>query len=83
MTTLNQLETCCEECAEEKPLTIIRNRVMLEAKRLLLFTQLKSKEIAYNLGFAEQAHFVNYFKKNTGITPTAFRKKYGEDANSL
>jgi len=75
--SVNKLEKYCRQCSGKKPSEIICNRIMLEAKRLLLFTQLRSKEISHNLGFIEQCHFVNYFKKNANVSPTKFRKEYG------
>jgi len=51
----------------------IRNKLIIEAKRSLLFTELSNKELAYKLGFEEPAHFSNFFKKNTGVSPIDFR----------
>lgn len=53
----------------------IQERVVLEAKRMLLFTNKSNKELAYQLGFEEPAHFNNFFKKLTGYTPGKFREK--------
>lgn len=51
----------------------IQERIILEAKRMLLFTNESSKELAFHLGFEESAHFNNFFKKITGYTPGKFR----------
>lgn len=51
----------------------IQSKLIVEAKRSLLFSRLSNKELAYNLGFDESAHFNNFFKKNTGLTPNEFR----------
>ncbi|MDD3079874.1 MAG: helix-turn-helix transcriptional regulator [Paludibacter sp.] len=51
----------------------IQSKLIVEAKRSLLFTSLSSKELSYELGFDESAHFNNFFKKSTGLTPTEFR----------
>lgn len=75
--TINKLGACCKECSGETPTTIISNRILLEAKRLLIYSSKRSGEIANMLGFLEHAHFVNYFKKHINITPTEFRTKYG------
>lgn len=53
----------------------IQNRITLSAKRLLHFSDLTTKEIAYNLGFKEPAHFSSFFKNCTGISPAAFKQK--------
>lgn len=54
---------------------LIQQRVLLEAKRLLHSTALSIKEIAFELGFVDHAYFSNFFKNQTGATPTAFREK--------
>ncbi len=51
----------------------ILDRILLEAKRVLLFTELSNKELAFQLGFEEPAHFSNFFKKYNGISPIDFR----------
>jgi AraC-like DNA-binding protein len=53
----------------------IQERLTLEARRLLLHTDLNIKEIAYRLGFEEPLHFSGFFKKQTGQSPTDFRLK--------
>ncbi len=53
---------------------IIQDRLALEAKRLLLHTELNIKEIGYSLGFEEPLHFSGFFKKQVGTSPTAFRE---------
>lgn len=55
---------------------IIIDRVILEAKRLLAHSSKSAKEIAYDLGFGEPTYFVQYFKKHTKMTPSAFSSKY-------
>lgn len=52
---------------------MISNRVVEEAKTLLKQTDWDVAEIGYCLGFDYPAHFNNYFKKNTGLTPAAFK----------
>lgn len=52
----------------------IRNKIILETKRLLVYTQLNSKEIAYAMGYDNYAYFNRFFKKETGMTPLEFRK---------
>lgn len=51
----------------------ITERIIVEAKRVLLFTEQTNKELAYDLGFEEQAHFSNFFKKLNGVSPNDFR----------
>lgn len=51
----------------------IQSKLIIEAKRSLIFGNQSNKELAYALGFDESAHFNNFFKKNTGLTPTEFK----------
>ncbi|MGB0521359.1 MAG: AraC family transcriptional regulator [Flammeovirgaceae bacterium] len=53
----------------------IQDRLVLEAKRLLIHTELTIKEIAYQIGFEEPLHFSAFFKKHTKCSPTVFREK--------
>ena len=50
----------------------IQKRILVEAKRLLKFSDMNTKEIAYELGFSEPANFTNFFKKHTGVPPSRF-----------
>ena len=60
---------------QKSPLRIIHERIILEAKRLLYFTDKSSKEISWDLGFEDVAHFSKLFKKVTGETPTDYKQK--------
>lgn len=51
----------------------IQNKLVLEAKRALIFSEISNKELAFSLGFEEAAHFNNFFKKMTGMSPGEFR----------
>lgn len=62
--------------SRETPNDIIKNRIILESKRLLAHTSMAVKEIAYALNYEDDAYFVRFFTKNTGISPTAFRKQF-------
>lgn len=52
----------------------IDERLVLEAKRLILFSDMSIKEIAFDLGFREHSYFSKVFKKMTGLTPVSFRE---------
>ncbi len=52
---------------------LIRQRVLTEAKRELVFTNSAINEIAYELGFGDPSHFARFFRKQTGMTPQDFR----------
>lgn len=52
---------------------MISERLLLEAKRKLVFTELSIQEIAHELMFEDTSYFVKYFKKSVGVTPKKFR----------
>lgn len=59
--------------SEKPPLRQIHERIALEAKRLLYFTDKSIKEIGWELGFEEEAHFSRFFKRLNGQSATKFR----------
>lgn len=60
--------------SELTPQQVIHNRIIAEAKRLLMYTDWSVKEIAGTLGFEDAAHFSRFFSNQTGLTATEFRK---------
>lgn len=56
---------------------LIRQRVLTEAKRQLVFTTQPIHEIAYDLAFSDPSHFARFFRKQTGMTPQDFREGRG------
>ena len=68
------LTECVKKSTKESPLEIINQRLILQSKRLLHFSVLRIKEIAFTLGFIDTSHFVKFFKKNTGMTPSEYKQ---------
>lgn len=62
------------------PLQIIHDRIVLESKRLLMYTDKTAKEIAYDLGFDDASHLSRLFKKNTSLSPSNFKKQLKIDS---
>jgi AraC-like DNA-binding protein len=58
------------------PNEVIKNRIILEAKRLLVHTNMTAKEIAYELGYDDPAYFSRLFFIKTGDSPLVFKAKY-------
>lgn len=54
----------------------IRSRIMLEAKRMLVYSPMPAKEIAAALGFDDYAYFSRAFALCAGMSPAAFRRRY-------
>ena len=52
---------------------LITDRVMLEAARLLRFTDLTVGEIAFRAGFEDQLYFSRAFKRHYGQAPSTYR----------
>ena len=73
--TPNHLNTLVKKKSGKSAGELIRQRVILEAKRLLAHTQLSVAETAYQLGFSDNSYFGRFFKKYTGATPESFRRK--------
>lgn len=59
-----------------QPNDIIKDRILLEAKRLLAYSSMSIKEIAYNLGYDDPAYFNRLFTSKLGTTPAVFRKQF-------
>lgn len=55
--------------------TLIQERLILEARRLLAYSDLSVSEIAAHLGFEDTNYFSRFFRLKTGRTPGDFRKK--------
>jgi AraC-like DNA-binding protein len=55
------------------PLQVIQHRILLEARRLLHYSDLAIKEIGYELGFDDIQSFSRFFRNKQGISPTAYR----------
>jgi len=61
------------EVSDRTAKAVIADRLVLEAKRLLAHTLLPVAVIGDQLGFAEATNFVKFFRRETGLTPGAFR----------
>lgn len=71
--TSTQLNRICRQLAGHSALQLIHARVLAEAQRDLLFSDLDIKQIALTLGFADAGYFSRFFARLAGQTPTAFR----------
>ncbi|HLT66042.1 MAG TPA: helix-turn-helix transcriptional regulator [Flavobacterium sp.] len=73
------LSRVVKHMAEKTPTQFITERVILEAQRLIHFSNLNFQEIANELGYEDYSYFTKIFKKETNETPTNFRVKYKKD----
>lgn len=74
--TPNHLNALCQDLLGKTAGELIRDRVLLEAKRLLTNANMSITEIAFDLDFQDNSYFNRFFKKNTGMTPDEFRKTF-------
>ncbi|KYH08238.1 MULTISPECIES: helix-turn-helix transcriptional regulator [Chryseobacterium] len=74
--TPSHLNFVCKQQVNLSAGEIIRNRIILEAKRLLVNFNLSVSAIAEKLNYHDSSNFVKFFKKATGHTPESFRKQY-------
>jgi len=70
----NHLNAIVKKLTGKSAGEIIRERVILEAKRLLAHTTLSVSEIAYQLGFSDNSYFGRFFRRQTKQTPEGFRR---------
>jgi AraC-like DNA-binding protein len=73
--TPNYLNVLCKRHFHVPATFLIQNRVILEAKRLMQASDKSLKEIAFELGFGDLAYFSNFFKSQTGVAPSEYRKQ--------
>lgn len=71
--TQHQLNYVVKRVTGKTATDIIRARSMLEAKRLLTFTDQTVSEVAAGLNYFDGSYFTKLFKAEVGITPTAFK----------
>lgn len=69
------LNDVVKEVTGKNAKTIINEQRILEAKRLLYWTDIPIGEIAYKTGFEDPAYFTRFFKKYTNMLPSEFQKK--------
>lgn len=71
----SRLRSACLAITGQSPVQLIHERLLLEAKRQLHYTDGPISEIAYALGFDDPAYFTRFFSRRTGLSPRAFRQR--------
>ncbi len=74
-TSTYKLNEICLKIARKPAISIIKERIVVEAKNLISFTSLNIAEIAYKLNFSDPSNFVKFFKTQTNLTPLEYRSK--------
>ncbi|RRB06633.1 AraC family transcriptional regulator [Larkinella rosea] len=67
-------------CQYPAPSKLIQQRIILETKRYIYYTDKSAKEVADHLGFASTAHFSRFFKVNMGINFSEFKNRERRDS---
>ena len=67
------LNSLCKRGLGKTVTNLVHQRILIEARRLLLFTDNTITEIAYELGFSDKSYFIRFFKKNMFVTPDVYR----------
>ncbi len=80
--TPNHLNAICKDLLGMQAGEMIRNRTLLEAKRLLTNPALNITEIAFELNFSDNSYFTKFFKKLEDVTPEDFRKNILKKSNN-
>lgn len=70
----NYLNSKCKKFKGQSSGELIRNRILLESKRLLVNTNLSVAEIAFKLSFKDNSYFSRFFKKYIGVSPDGYRR---------
>lgn len=71
----NYLNVMCQKNIGTTASSIIKDRVLLEAKRLIKGSDLSLKDVIYDLNFYDHANFTKFFKMLTGLTPSQFKEE--------
>lgn len=71
--TESRLNRLCSKRYGHTAFALIQDRLLLEARRRLIYTGVPISQLAYELGFSDPPYFCRFFKKQTGLAPSAFR----------
>lgn len=75
--TASHLNAICRKLGGSSALQLIHDRLLLAARRDLVYTDKSIAGVAVSLGFAEPSYFTRFFKRHMGITPKAYRRRSG------
>jgi AraC family transcriptional activator of pobA len=75
--TAAHLNALCRETVGKTALELIHERVILEAKRHLVYTSMSISVVSYTVGFSDPAYFTRFFKRQVGLSPKEFRERVG------
>jgi len=71
----SSLNRLCQDLTGGTAFDVVQQRVLLEARRRLMYVPGSVAMIAEELGFKDPAYFCRFFRRHTGLSPTAFRRR--------
>jgi AraC family transcriptional regulator, transcriptional activator of pobA len=74
-----RLRSACLSAAGQPPIQLLHARILLEAKRQLVYTVAPVTEVAYTLGFDDPAYFTRFFTRRVGVCPRRYRSRGLQD----
>lgn len=80
--TYDRLHAICQRNLKKSPLQLINNRVLIEATTRLKKSSDSIQAIANSLGYNEASQFSHFFKKETGFSPSQFKRNYSEKGSN-
>ena len=72
--SVSRLYQACRSEAGLTPLGLVQARLLLEAKRALLYSDMAIAEVAMSLGYSDPAYFSRFFTKHIGVSARTFRE---------
>lgn len=75
----SRLRRVCVTLTGQSPMQLVHARILLEAKRLLHYTDNAVLTVAIELGFDDAAYFTRFFTRRVGVSPRAFRRRGPEE----
>lgn len=77
--TEKHLNRITRACFNKTSTQLISERILLEAKRMLMHSNQNVTQISEELGFNDSSYFIRFFKKGAGVTPLQFLNSYTEE----
>lgn len=74
--TLAVMNPICKAYLNKTVYGLILDRIVKEAKKLLTYTRMSSRQIAFELGFRDPNYFSRFFLRETGVRPRNYRKHF-------
>lgn len=73
--SIRHLNRICQETLNKSTGDLIFDRIILEAKRMLIYSDTMISFVAEELGYEDHSYFIRLFKKKTGMSPKEFQMK--------